>query len=112
MIEGTSKDRDRSYERGRRGIEIVVEGLGVEEVMDLEIEIGLTEGISEERCHYCKGPGHFARECQKKKRDQAKQGEQKTQMLQIADITGRNWLDSWPGTMQEEAEVQLDIAET
>ena len=41
---------------------------------------------SEERkCHYCREPGHLMRECQKKNRDQAKEGEQKTQMQQIAD---------------------------
>ena len=33
-------------------------------------------------------------------------------MQQIADIAERGWLDSWPGTMKEEAEGQLDSKET
>ena len=33
-------------------------------------------------------------------------------MQHISEVAERNWLDSWPGTIQEEAEGQLDIAET
>ena len=43
--------------------------------------------------------------------DQAKQGEQNTQVEQVADVAVRNWLHSFPGTMQEE-EGQLDIGQT
>ena len=44
------------------------------------------------------------------KREYTKQGKQKTRMQQIAEVVGRSWLDSWPGTMQEEAGDQPEIA--
>ena len=51
------------------------------------------------------------RQCQKKKRDQVKQDEQKTQMQQMAESEETNWLDAWPQTMQEEVRGQADAAE-
>ena len=54
---------------------------GVEERVNLEIEIGLTLGIEVRR-----GPEHFMSECQKKERDQTKQREHLIQMQQIADL--------------------------
>ena len=57
--------------------------------------VGIKVNIIEERmCHYYREPGHFMRECQKKKRDQAKQGEQKTQMQQMTKVAERNLLNS------------------
>ena len=47
----------------------------------------------------------------KKERDQGKQGEQKAQMHQIVVVAEGSWLDSWPGTMQEEIENQMDTFE-
>ena len=44
----------------------------------------------------------------KKKRDQGKQGDKKLKMQQIAE---GGWLDSWPSTMQEEVEDQMDTVE-
>ena len=32
----------------------------------------------------------------------------KTQMQQMAEVAERNWLDSWPETMQEEIKGQMD----
>ena len=52
----------------------------------------------------------FIQECQKKKRDQGKQGGQKAEMQQIVEVAEGSWLDSWSGTMQEEVEVQMDTA--
>ena len=68
-------------------IEIIAEDLGgAEEKGDPEAETGTTPGTgSEERMHhYCREPGYFWWSVRKKKRDQAKQGEQKS-----------NATDSW-----------------
>ena len=32
-------------------------------------------------------------------------------MQKIAEVSGRNWLDSWPRSMQEDAEGKMDIIE-
>ena len=45
--------------------------VGIEETVDLGIEVDPLLGIKMKRkCHYCKEPGHFIRECQKRKWDQ------------------------------------------
>ena len=50
-------------------------------------------------------------ECQKKKRDQGKQGGQKAQVQQMAEVEEGGWLDSWPVTGQEEVKGQMDTVE-
>ena len=51
------------------------------------------------------------KEWQKKERDQAKQGEQISLMQQMAEVIERNYLDSWPETMQEGDRDQTATAE-
>ena len=85
--------------------------LGKEETVDQGIEVDPPIRIKlERRYNCCREPGHLTRECQKKKRDQGKQGD-KTQMQQIAEVAEGSWLDLWPGTMQEEVEDQIYTVE-
>ena len=49
--------------------------------------------------------------CQKKKRNQGKQGAQKSQVQQIVEVAEGSWSDSWPDTMQVEIEDQQDTVE-
>ena len=79
MIEGTLRIEIGHKIETEARTEMIVEDLErAEETVELRIEIGLTLGTKVRRFHYCREPGHFMKECHKKKRDQAKQGEHKT----------------------------------
>ena len=59
--------------------------------VDLEIDRSNPRDKCEERRYqYCRDPGHFMMECQKKKRGQAKKREQRTQMQQISEVVERS----------------------
>ena len=96
------KHRDRPYDRGRSR-DRDNRGKCSRNRRDSRFwNIGRSTSMNkseERRFHYCREPGHFRRECQKKTRDESKQGGQKVQMQQITEVVERSWLDSWPGTM-------------
>ena len=85
------------------GIEMTVEDLGGTDENGSRNRVRSNSRDKSEvrRYHYCRELGHFMRECQNRKRNKARQ---KTQMQQIAEFA--------EGTMQKEAEDQLDVQET
>ena len=66
----------------------------------------------EKRCHYYRKPVHFIRECEKNTKDVAQKKGQSPQMHLMADVTERNWIDSWPETTQIDVESQLNTGNT
>ena len=64
------------------------------------------------RSHYCREPCNFTRERESKTKDMAKEKGQSSQMYLMADVTERNWIDSWPKTTQTNVEGRLNIGDT
>ena len=73
------KDRDRSYDKGiSRDIDNTTRfNTNRRDSRFRNRTISISRDKSEEWCHYCAEMGHFIKECQKKKWDQGKPGEQK-----------------------------------
>ena len=66
----------------------------------------------EKRCHYCRQPCLLVKECEKRTKDVAKEQDQSSKMQLTADLMERNWMNSWPETIQTNVEGQLKIGDT